>query len=95
MAGGGLTMAKMPILRDDEIHDAGWIKGEFVDTPEGVVCNEIYNLRKILKAQLKKVVEWGNGGCYDHKENKTHEKFGRVRRRNCDKCWQELERMVK
>jgi hypothetical protein len=54
-------MAKMPILRDDEIHDAGWIKGEFVDTPEGVVCNEIYNLRKILKAQrddaVRRVVE--------------------------------------
>jgi hypothetical protein len=60
-----IPILRVPILRDDEIHDAGWIKGEFVDTPEGIVCNEIYNLHKILEAQrddtVRRVVRYIEG----------------------------------
>ena len=41
--------------------------------------------RSCLKAQLKKVVEWGEEVCREH--DKT---MRRAQRRFCDECWQSL-----
>lgn len=49
------------VLSGEEIHKAGWVDAEFKETTNGVECNEIYDLQKILKAQrddtLRKLLE--------------------------------------
>lgn len=45
-----LPKGKPPLLGDEEIQK-GWVKAEFEDTENGVMCNEIYDLRKILQTQ--------------------------------------------
>ena len=51
---------------------------------------------KIAKAQLKKVVEWGDEPCYIHlvKDGAVNTTEG-IKRRECSKCWQALLEEVK
>ncbi len=44
------------------------------------------------KAQLKKVVEWGNELCYDHNGEQREEQGWFVKRHDCPLCWQDLKK---
>ena len=50
-----------------------------------------YPPEAIAKAQLKKVVEWGEEECFEHpyKSNIKSEEYNRKRHR-CFECWQSL-----
>jgi len=76
----------MILLTDEEIHSAGRVNTEFKDTSNGVVCEESYDLNKILKAQLKKIYDWGNEPCPHW--------VGDLKR-ECPDCWQTLLEEIK
>ena len=52
--------------------------------------------KAVAKAQLKKVVEWGDEPCYIHlvKDGAVDTTEG-IKRRECPKCWQALLEEVK
>ena len=45
--------AKDTVMTDKEMTNVGWVDAEFEDSSEGVVCNELYDIRKILEAQAE------------------------------------------
>ena len=45
----------------------------------------LFERRKVAKAQLKKVGEWGNRWCTDHHNIPPH-----LKRKECPTCWQAL-----
>ena len=49
----------------------------------------------LLKAQLKKVVEWGDEDCFDHNGARRREQGWHIKRRVCPECWQTLLEEVK
>ena len=57
-------------------------EGQFID--EEIVAGQ----RAIATAAQKKLVEWENETCMEHKYDYT---IGRVRRSDCAECWTHLE----
>ncbi len=47
---------------------------------------------EVAKAQLKKVVEWGDEPCIEHEHGK---RVDAVPRKHCSECWQALLEEVK
>ena len=70
---------KLPILLSKEAN---------YDATKG---KEGYDLN-IARAQLKKVVKWGEEDCYTHQvKDKTIDNTEGIKRRDCPKCWQSLK----
>ena len=47
-------------------------------------------LEAIAKAQLKRLVEWGDTYCLQGKEHGRASSYANVRKRECRYCWQQL-----
>lgn len=70
------------LLNDEEIND---LDNELVDIPEWInetdeYTSWLFSKRYFAKAQLKKVVRWGEGYCAEQNRPK----------RECGHCWQAL-----
>ena len=65
--------AKDTMMSESEMHKAGWVNAEFKDTPNGVVCDEIYDIRKILLAQaeisFRAGYEQGQNDAWDEQQH--------------------------
>ncbi len=75
------------LLTDEEIRTA-WER-PIVDITDGhemfIAIQEQRAQKAIAKAQLKKVVEWGNEPC----DVKEHYELN-AKKRQCEACWQSL-----
>ena len=57
---------------------------------------DMYALRAVAKAQLKKDMEWGNEYCVYHPQLLPNGSlYSSLHRRQCDECWQSLSEEVK
>ena len=79
-----MIKTKQVLLNDEEIQQE---IGGSLEVFMGIE----HNLPKILKAQLKKVVEWGDEECFKHPftSDLKEEEYNRKRHR-CPECWQSL-----
>ena len=58
---------------------------------ENYAVVDIQDLHPLAKAQLKKVVEWGDDLCLEH----ANKQVINVYKRECPQCWQALLEEVK
>ncbi|KKM63467.1 hypothetical protein LCGC14_1511280, partial [marine sediment metagenome] len=77
-----VTKTKSILLDDEEIKEASR------EYPDSMLNYNPPQLRRIAKAQLKKVVEWGEGRCPHFNPGGETTIYGK--RRDCYKCWQAL-----
>ena len=80
----------MVLLNPEELKQAQESVGWFCSD------NDFYGyfkgLNAIAKAQLKKVVEWGQELCKDHNRTQREEQGWFVKRHDCPQCWQDLKK---
>lgn len=69
-----------PMLEEEELLDA------FGQTDNEHILNILERLKSLNRAALKKIAEWGEEWCWEHR----HEHPVKTKKRMCDECWQLL-----